>query len=135
MSFTVDTGQKFPDTKRISGFTFRDARIDFTNRAQHAERFHRQIIENIEAQEDVDELDRYVADEDQIIDALFLAYPEYAAAIQTAHEEHRAILKAGAECERRLTAKSGPAEPGTQPAQSPNIGKSAKSGDEYDFFD
>jgi len=135
MTFAVDTGAHLQQVRRLSSGIDRDARLSFIGRAEHAERFHRQIIGNIQSMEDRDDLDLYVADESLIIDALFLSFPEYAAAIQTAHEEHRILLQGAADYERRHSAESDPAAPGTQPAQTPNIGTSAKDGDDYDFFD
>lgn len=135
MTFSIDTGKKYQEVRRISTGIDRDARLNFIGRAEHAERFHRQIIGNIQCMEDIDDLDIYVRDESMIIDALFLSLPEYAAAIQTAHEDHRILLQGAADYERRREAKSDPAEPGTQPAHTPNIGNSAKDGDDYDFFD
>lgn len=69
-------------------------KVDFRN-ATRAERLHRQIIENIGAHEDPDALNEYVAAESLIIDALFMEWPEYAAAVTDAHETHLIILRAG----------------------------------------
>ncbi len=72
----------------------RGQRVDLRD-ATRAERLHRQIIENIEAHEDPDALNEYVEAESLIIDAMFMEWPEYAAAITDAHEAHLIILKAG----------------------------------------
>lgn len=69
--------------------------VSYRSRPEHAERVHRQIIENIEAHEDPDKLAEYLDAEDLIIDSLFMDFPHYAAAITDAFEMQRCILIAG----------------------------------------
>lgn len=133
MSFAIDTGQRQPSTRPKAMNIDPDARLSFVGRAEHAERFHRQIIGNIQSMESIADLDRYVADESLILDALFMSFPAYAEAIQQAHEDHRILLQGAADYEHRHAAKSDPADPGASKAQSPDIGKLA-NGDQYDFF-
>jgi len=72
-----------------------DGNVTFANFGQRAERKHRQIIKAIECCETAQEVDDTLTEQDLIIDALFLDYPDYAEAILEAAKDHKAILAAG----------------------------------------
>lgn len=57
------------------------------------ERAHRQIIAAIEAHEDPDDLKDYMERESLLVDALHFEFPEYAAAVTDAFEDHLLMLK------------------------------------------
>lgn len=78
----------------------KSAEIDDTQRPDlrhgiRAERIHRQIIEAIERHECPRELDDYMTAETVILDEMYLAWPDFSAAIQDAYETHRICLVAG----------------------------------------
>lgn len=109
MTFEIDTGGNGQDVFRKSSGIDDTMRVDMSDFVR-AERMHRQIIENIEVHEDPADLDKYVADESVIIDALFLAWPDFAAAIQDVHETHRACLIHGAQIFAAPTPQAGAPE-------------------------
>ena len=123
MTFQIDTGETvtiIPKSASVEeGQTLR-----FCDGVR-AERTHRQIIENIEAHDDPDDLTKYVRDEGPVIDALSFNYPEYAAAIEDAFEDHLTVLRAGL----AAMANANPAQPGNTGA--PVTAQSAKSEKEF----
>jgi hypothetical protein len=72
-----------------------DGKVSFRGFGERAERKHRQIIAQIECCETPEEVDATLVEEDLILDALFLDFPEYHEAVEQAADDHKAILRAG----------------------------------------
>lgn len=72
-----------------------DGNVTFRGFGERAERKHRQIIAQIECCETTEEVNATLTEEDLILDALRLDYPEYYEAVSQAADDHKAILRAG----------------------------------------
>jgi len=72
-----------------------DGNVTFRGFGERAERKHRQIIAQIECCETVEEVNATLIEEDLILDALRLDFPEYHEAVAQAADDHKAILRAG----------------------------------------
>ena len=72
-----------------------DGKITFRNHGTRAERKHRQIIAAIEVCETQQEVDDLLIEEDMVLDAMLLDYPDYYEAVKEAADDHKAILAHG----------------------------------------
>lgn len=114
MVLKIDTGFDRPSPK--SAIVEPTMGIDFSD-GSRAERTSRQIIEAIECFEDAEDLDKYVLEENLIIDSIYINFPEYAAAITDAHENHR-IMLTSASANPRPAAPDNTGAPVTAQSQS-----------------
>lgn len=89
MTFEIDTGMGADRLPAKSDFVDAGQRVTFFGSATKAERAHRQIIETISQAETVAQLDEYLARESIVIDAIWMAYPEFAERIDEAARDHR----------------------------------------------
>ena len=131
--FEIDTGNArhaapWSQTPRNkSEWAAGNGRIDWSRDAVAAERFHRQFIGRIWSEVDTPEdLDSLMAAESICVDALWLAFPEYAERIDAAEKEVRSMLGAS----QSAQAVPSPAAPDIPSAQSGKDGKDEKD----DFF-
>lgn len=121
-AFSFDDGRESDRLPAKGDWIDGGQRVSFAGRGRDAERTHRQIIETIWTAETSDQLEDYMARESIVIDALWFDFPEFAALVDEAAEEQRAIL-------RRVPR---PAEPDSPTAQD---GKTANQGDQKMSFD
>jgi len=75
-----------------------DGVITFKGFGERAERKHRQIIAAIECCETAQEVDDTLVEQDFVLDALLLDYPDYHEAVSQCADDHKAILAAGHDC-------------------------------------
>ena len=132
--FEIDTGtaartgaewSKTPANK--SEWAEGNGRIDWSLNPVAAERFQRKFLGRLWSEVDTPEdLDAIMATESLSLDALWLAFPEYAERIDAAESELRAQLGAM----KSAPADPSPAAPGNPSAQSGKDGKD----DNDDFF-
>ena len=105
-----------------------NGRIDWSVNPVAAERFHRKFLGRLWSEVDTaEDLDAIMAAEALSLDALWLAFPEYAERIGAAESELRAQLGA---TKSAPADDPRPAEPGNPTAQSGKDGKD----DNDDFF-
>jgi hypothetical protein len=90
MTLQIDTGQPTPAAPKQY-----DGRVTFRDQGTRAERKHRQIIAAIEVCESSQEVDDILTEEDLILDAMLLDYPDYLEAIKEAADGQKAILAHG----------------------------------------
>lgn len=74
-----------------------DGVVNFRNFGERADRKHRQIISAIEICETAQEVNDTMVEHGEVLDALFLDYPDLSEAIHTAATDHKAILAAGSD--------------------------------------
>lgn len=125
MSFTIDTGPE-PWEPVVYSAGLDTTSISYRGRGTDAERVHRKIICQIQEFEDAEKLDAHYRAESLIIDSLWLDYPQYAEAIDTAYEDHRMMLTGEYWSVKQLSANAedrSPAEPGIPNAQHAQNGK------------
>ena len=94
MTFSIATVEQTeaPQTRRTY-----DGRVTFRNFAERADRKQRQIIAAIEICETAQEVNDTMTEHGEVLDALFLDYPDMLEAIETAAADHKAILAAGSD--------------------------------------
>lgn len=107
----IDTGSSQPPAA-FSSSVDATQRVDLTN-GLRAERYHRQIKENVEACETLADLESYCEAETLILDQLYLNWPEFHDIVTDAIEMQRAVLAPRAT--PSAIADPRPAEPGNQP--------------------
>lgn len=98
----------------------------YNGRPTDAERVHRKIVCVIQECETVQELDDFYESESLVLDALFLDFPEFAEAVETAFEDHRAMLCGVFRTAQQVFAPSesrSQTASGTQDAHSAHDGK------------
>ena len=94
MTFTIATAAQ--DEAPATPCSF-DGVVSYRNDAVKAERKHRQIISAIECCETAAEVEDTLIENDILLDALLLDWPDYFAAIGGAADSHKAILAHGHE--------------------------------------
>lgn len=87
----IDTGTAYEPPTPKSAVVDDTQYIKLTDGVR-AERYHRQIIQNIETCETTQDLDTYMEGESLLLDALYLNWPEFSAIVQASHDDHRAML-------------------------------------------
>jgi len=70
-----------------------DGVVDYSLRPVHAERKHRQIIEEIETCDLPEDVDEVLCEHDEILDNFYLNFPDYADAIKQAATDWKAMLR------------------------------------------
>lgn len=95
-----------PDAK--SGMIDKGQRVDLRAQPQWAERAHRQIIEAINEIESSEALEVYWASESVLLDAFYMDQPAYWDLINSAYEDHKAMLR-GCESVRDIPPAAGSA--------------------------
>ena len=92
MNFKIDTGEQkqAPATPREY-----DGNITFRGFGERADRKARQIIAAIECCETAQEVEDTLIEQDLIIDALMLDYPDLYEGIRTAADDHTAVIANG----------------------------------------
>lgn len=94
MTFTIDTAERHVEVMVTTHGVDDTQRIVITSH-KRAQPLFNKIKENIEAHEDQDDLDAYMARESLTIDALHLFDPHVSAELQDIYETHRACLVHG----------------------------------------
>jgi hypothetical protein len=92
MTFTIATAEQ--DQAPATPVRY-DGKVTFRNFGERADRKARQIIASIETCELPSEVDDTLIENDEVIDALLLDYPDLYEGIRTAADDHKAILTAG----------------------------------------
>jgi hypothetical protein len=92
MTFTIATAKQEQAPAEPQRY---DGKVTFRNFGERADRKARQIIAAIEVCELPSEVDDTLIEQDEVIDALLLDYPDLYEGIRTAADDHKAILKAG----------------------------------------
>ena len=92
--FKIDTGAHSSEPPRVkSAWVEGNGRVSWSGDSVKAERFHRQTIAALWGCETPQEVDAHMAAEALLIDALWMDWPAYAARIDAAADEIRAILR------------------------------------------
>lgn len=88
--FQIETSQNFyaqlPKPKELDG------RVEWHRDSTYAERWHRQRIEEIQACETVKEVNGLLAYYDELLDRLWLDFPDYADAIKEAADDQKIFV-------------------------------------------
>lgn len=90
MTFAIATGEPEPNKPKLY-----DGVLSYRDHGTRAERKHRQIIAAIEVCESIQEVEDILIEEDLVIDALLIDFPDYFEAIREAADDHKAILAHG----------------------------------------
>lgn len=91
--FEIDTGHSSEPPRAKSAWVEGNGRVSWRGDSVKAERFHRQTIAALWGCETPQEVDAHLAAESLLIDALWMDWPDYAARIDAAADEIRAILR------------------------------------------
>ena len=107
MTFAIDTGSapEAPEAKSA----ILDGGIDLAAQPAWAERAHRQVIEALQGCESVEQINEYWKAETLLIDAFYMAYPEYWERIKEAYDEQRIFVDPKT---KLPSGNADPAEPG-----------------------
>lgn len=107
MTFAIDTGSA-PEAPVAKSATI-DGSIDLAAQPEWAERAHRQIIEALQCCETLEQIEEYWKAETLLLDAFYMAYPEYWDRIKEAYDDCRILVDPKAKLPH---GNADPAEPG-----------------------
>ena len=130
MTFTFDTGFAHPDIAAAAAGIDEGQRVVIRDH-KRARALFSKIKQNIEANEDQDALDAYMAREDLILDALHLFDPHVTEELREIYETHRACLVHGGV--NRIS-DADPRRTDSGNAQDAREAKTATQGEDNDWF-
>ena len=92
MNFEIDTGDVTESNVPAPKSSMIEGSIDLLSQPEWAERAHRQIIGAVQLCETTEELQEYWDGETLLLDAFYMALPEYWERIKEAHDEQRIFI-------------------------------------------